>query len=43
MIKYVQALKLSGLSKDDISHWEVNEAFSVVALANQKACYGSRL
>ena len=25
-----------GLSKDDIGHWEVNEAFSVVPLANAK-------
>ncbi|GAU87993.1 hypothetical protein RvY_00769 [Ramazzottius varieornatus] len=30
------ALKRAGLSKNDISLWEINEAFSVVALANQK-------
>jgi acetyl-CoA C-acetyltransferase len=30
------ALKKAGLSKDDIAKWEVNEAFSAVALANAK-------
>lgn len=30
------ALKKANLSKDDISLWEINEAFSVVALANMK-------
>ncbi|KAJ8678547.1 hypothetical protein QAD02_014334 [Eretmocerus hayati] len=29
-------LKNAGLSKDDIALWEINEAFSVVAVANQK-------
>ncbi|XP_033102605.1 acetyl-CoA acetyltransferase, mitochondrial-like [Anneissia japonica] len=32
-----KALKLAGLSQDDISMFEVNEAFSVVVLANIKA------
>jgi len=31
-----KALKWAGVSKDDISQWEINEAFSVVVLANQK-------
>lgn len=31
-----QALHRAGLKKDDISLWEINEAFSVVALANMK-------
>mmetsp|Transcript_15779 Transcript_15779/g.22029 ORF Transcript_15779/g.22029 Transcript_15779/m.22029 type:complete len:416 (+) Transcript_15779:38-1285(+) len=31
-----KVLKRTGLSKDDIALWEVNEAFAVVALANQK-------
>jgi acetyl-CoA C-acetyltransferase len=31
-----KALAQTGLSKDDIGHWEVNEAFSVVPLANAK-------
>ncbi|XP_055334352.1 acetyl-CoA acetyltransferase, mitochondrial-like [Paramacrobiotus metropolitanus] len=30
------ALKRAGLNKNDIALWEINEAFSVVALANQK-------
>lgn len=30
------ALDRAGLTKDDIAHWEVNEAFSAVAIANQK-------
>jgi acetyl-CoA C-acetyltransferase len=30
------ALKRAGLTVDDIAKWEFNEAFSVVALANQK-------
>jgi acetyl-CoA C-acetyltransferase len=30
------ALKRAGVSKEDISLWEINEAFSVVALANAK-------
>lgn len=29
-------LKKAGVSKNDIALWEVNEAFSVVAVANQK-------
>lgn len=31
-----QALDAAGLTKDDISMWEINEAFSVVVLANIK-------
>jgi len=31
-----KALKWAGVSKDQIAQWEVNEAFSVVVLANQK-------
>lgn len=31
-----KVLKRAGVSKDDIAIWEVNEAFAVVALANQK-------
>ena len=31
----IQLLEKSGLKKEDVSMWEVNEAFSVVALANQ--------
>lgn len=31
-----KALEKAGLSADDIAHWEVNEAFSSVALANIK-------
>jgi len=30
------ALERAGLTKDDISHWEINEAFSAVAIANMK-------
>lgn len=29
-------LKKTGVNKDDVAMWEINEAFSVVALANQK-------
>ena len=32
----VQVLEMCGLKKDDISMWEINEAFSVVVLANMK-------
>lgn len=32
----LQALKLANLTVDKISQWEINEAFSVVALANIK-------
>lgn len=32
----LQVLAQAGLTKDDISMWEINEAFSVVALANIK-------
>merc|ERR1719152_766680 len=32
----VKALESAGISKDDVDVWEVNEAFSLVALANQK-------
>ncbi len=31
-----KALKKAGLTKDDIEYWEINEAFSVVSLANLK-------
>merc|ERR1712193_497559 len=31
-----KALEWAGVSKDDIDQWEVNEAFSVVAIANQR-------
>ena len=31
-----KVLNLAGLHKDDIALWEINEAFSVVVLANQK-------
>merc|ERR1711990_716247 len=31
-----KALKWAGVTKDDITQWEVNEAFSVVAIANQR-------
>lgn len=31
-----KALKWAGVSKDEIDQWEINEAFSVVVLANQK-------
>lgn len=31
-----QVLDAAGLKKDDIAMWEINEAFSVVALANMK-------
>lgn len=30
------ALERAGLAAEDIAHWEVNEAFSSVAIANQK-------
>lgn len=29
-------LKRTGVNKDDVAMWEINEAFSVVAVANQK-------
>ena len=31
-----RALKMAGISKDDVDFWEINEAFSVVVLANMK-------
>ena len=31
-----KALDAAGISKNDVSYWEINEAFSVVALANIK-------
>lgn len=31
-----QVLNKTGVGKEEIAHWEVNEAFSVVALANAK-------
>lgn len=33
---FYQVLDAAGLKKDDIAMWEINEAFSVVALANMK-------
>ena len=36
MISRLQVLEQAGLKKEDISMWEINEAFSVVALANIK-------
>lgn len=35
-IYVVQILKAAGLKKEDIAMWEINEAFSVVVLANIK-------
>lgn len=32
----MQILKAAGLKKEDIAMWEINEAFSVVVLANIK-------
>ena len=29
---------MTGVSKDEVARWEVNEAFSVVVLANIKMC-----
>ena len=31
-----KALKNAGLSNDDIDYWELNEAFSVVGIANSR-------
>lgn len=31
-----KAMKMAGVEKNDVSYWEVNEAFSAVALANMK-------
>lgn len=31
-----QLLQNAGVKKDDVALWEINEAFSVVAVANQK-------
>lgn len=31
-----RALKHAGLNKEDVAYWEINEAFAVVSLANQK-------
>ena len=31
-----KALERSGISKDQVEYYEINEAFSVVALANSK-------
>ena len=36
MFLRLQVLEQAGLKKEDISMWEINEAFSVVALANIK-------
>jgi acetyl-CoA C-acetyltransferase len=32
----VQALESANVSANDIAHWEINEAFAVVVLANIK-------
>jgi acetyl-CoA acetyltransferase len=32
------ALERAGISKDQVDLWEINEAFSVVVLANQMVC-----
>ena len=32
------ALERAGLTKEQVDLWEINEAFSVVVLANQKVC-----
>jgi len=31
-------LEQTGLTKEDIDMWEINEAFSAVAVANIKVC-----
>lgn len=31
-----QLLEKAGINKSDVALWEINEAFSVVAIANQK-------
>lgn len=36
LINIVQVLENTGVKKDDIDMWEINEAFSVVVLANVK-------
>jgi hypothetical protein len=33
-----KALKHAGVESKDVDYWEINEAFSVVALANAKVC-----
>ena len=33
----VQVLKMTGVKQDDVDMWEINEAFSVVVLANVRA------
>lgn len=33
---YFQLLENTGVNKNDIALWEINEAFSVVVIANQK-------
>ena len=37
MLVCVQLLKMTGVKQDDVDMWEINEAFSVVVLANVKA------
>lgn len=34
LVSFGQVLAAAGLKKDDIAMWEINEAFSVVVLAN---------
>lgn len=36
LLYYFQILSETGLKKEDIAMWEINEAFSVVVLANIK-------
>jgi acetyl-CoA C-acetyltransferase len=33
---FLQALARAGLAQSDIDYWEINQAFSVVDLVNQK-------
>jgi hypothetical protein len=37
-----KALKHAGVEAKDVDYWEINEAFSVVALANAKVCVSFR-
>ena len=34
LLLYFQLLEWTGVKKDDIAMWEINEAFSVVVIAN---------
>ena len=35
-IYYFQLLENTGVNKNDVALWEINEAFSAVVIANQK-------